>query len=210
VRVAILGAECTGKSTLALALANRLQTQQTPWAVATEYLREWCDTHQRTPLQAEQHAIAQTQVQRVNTLAAGATSVVADTTSLMTAIYSHLLFQDESLYAGALEHMRSFDLTLVTATDLAWVADGLQRDGATMRFAIDRQLRYVLLTHQIDHALIYGEGDQRLQNALEIIAHRQKSVLPRSTPNVSWHWSCDTCSDPDCEHRLFTRLTSRL
>jgi len=207
VRVAILGAECTGKSALGLALVSRLQTQQTPWTMAPEYLREWCDTHQRTPTQAEQNDIAQVQEQRVNTLAAGPNSVVADTTSLMTAIYSHVLFQDESLYSVALEHQRSYDLTLVTATDIPWVADGLQRDGIEMRSAVDRKLRSVLQTHQIDHAVIYGDGDQRVQSALEIIAHRQKNALSRSTPNTSWQWSCDSCSDPDCEHRLFTRLT---
>ena len=207
-RVAILGAECTGKSTLGLALVSRLQTQQPPWAIAPEYLREWCDLHQRTPRQAEQHSIAQEQVQRVNTLAAGATSVVADTTSLMTAVYSHVLFQDESLYSDALVHQRSYDLTLVTATDIPWVADGLQRDGIAMRTAVDRQLRSVLLVHQIDHAVIYGEANQRIQSAMETIAHHQKSVLPRSTTHANWQWSCDSCSDPDCEHRLFTRLTS--
>jgi HTH-type transcriptional regulator, transcriptional repressor of NAD biosynthesis genes len=135
--------------------------------------------------------------------------VVADTTSLMTAVYSHVLFQDESLYADALKHQRSYDLTLVTGTDLAWVSDGLQRDGVQMRSAIDRKLRSVLQAHQIDHAIIYGEEGQRLQSALDIITHRHEYPAPRSTPTTNWHWSCDSCSDPDCEHRLFTRLMSK-
>jgi hypothetical protein len=26
---------------------------------------------------------------------------------------------------------------------------------------------------------------------------------------VRWTWNCDKCSDPECEHRLFTALRGR-
>jgi len=207
-RIAILGAECTGKTTLAQALTSRLATRTTSWALAAEYLRDWCNQHQRTPTRAEQHTIALAQIQRVEALAVRGTSVVADTAPLMTAIYSDILFQDSSLYAAAVEHQRSYDLTLVTGTDLPWVADGLQRDGAAIRATVDRKLRLVLQAHRIDHTVIYGLGEERTQNALESVAHHQKNPLPRSAHDTDWRWSCDSCSDPECEHRLFSRLLS--
>src|SRR5690606_8865783 len=59
VRVALLGAESTGKSTLAAALAQRYDTVWVP-----EYLREFVETTGRTPQEQEQFPIAATQVQR--------------------------------------------------------------------------------------------------------------------------------------------------
>lgn len=207
-RIAILGAECTGKSTLAQALTSRLNTPNVPWVLAAEFLRDWCDQHQRTPNRTEQQTIAEAQVQRIDAIAGNGASVVADTTALMTAIYSDVLFQDASLYAAALEHQRGYDLTLLTGTDLPWIADGFQRDGAAMQATIDRKLRSVLQLHKIDHTVIYGLGERRIQCALEIVAHHQKNPLPRSAHDTDWKWSCDSCSDPECEHRLFSRLLS--
>lgn len=124
----------------------------------------------------------------------------------MTAIYSDIVFQDSSLYAAALEHQRHYDLTLVTGTDLPWVADSFQRDSADMRAAVDHKLRTVLQTHCIAHFILYGPHETRLTSALESVAHHLKKPIPRSTHDTDWKWSCDACSDPDCEHRLFSRL----
>lgn len=132
--------------------------------------------------------------------------MIADTTSLMTAVYSDVLFQDSSLYAAALEQQKKYDLTLVTGTDLPWLADGFQRDSAAMRAIVERTLRSVLQANRINHSVIYGLGEQRIQSALESIAHHQKHPMPRSAHDTDWKWSCDSCSDPECEHRLFSRL----
>lgn len=207
-RIAILGAECTGKSTLGQALATHLNTSQTSWTLAAEYLREWCLHQRRTPDQTEQHSIALAQAQRVEALSLNGGSVIADTTPLMTAIYSDVLFQDTSLYPAALSHQRSYDLTLVTAADLPWVADGIQRDGEATRTLVDRKLRAVLQAQQMAHTVIYGSGSLRTLSALESIAHWQKKPLPRSAHDTDWKWVCDSCSDPECEHRLFSRLLS--
>ena len=60
--VSLLGAECTGKSTLAEALAKHFSA-----GLVTEYLREWCDAHGRTPQQPEQAHIAAEQAARIET-----------------------------------------------------------------------------------------------------------------------------------------------
>ena len=63
VRVAILGAESSGKSTLASALAARHHSLWVP-----EFLREFVDTHQRVPHEDDQFLIASTQLQRERSL----------------------------------------------------------------------------------------------------------------------------------------------
>src|ERR1700748_2264192 len=97
-RIAIVGAESTGKSELARALAPRLSEEfGLACAVVGEHLREWCDVHARTPRADEQLAIADEQQRRIDAAAAsGVDLVLCDTTPVMIAVYSELLFADRS------------------------------------------------------------------------------------------------------------------
>ena len=137
-RIAIVGAESTGKTALARDLAAHVAAQRnwrTTWV--GEVLREWCDAHGRTPMPHEQAAIAAEQARRIDAAAATHDLVACDTTPLMTAVYSAMLFDDASLVADAIAFQRRCDLTLLTALDLPWVADGLQRDGPHVRAPVD-------------------------------------------------------------------------
>jgi len=101
-RIAIVGAESTGKTQLAHALAQHIAEASGLRARAVgETLREWCDRAGRTPRADEQRAIAEEQARRIDAAAAEVEVVVADTTPLMTAVYSELLFADRSLHAAA-------------------------------------------------------------------------------------------------------------
>jgi nicotinamide riboside kinase len=170
--VAVLGAESTGKTTLAAALAARLADEtglRCAWVA--EALREWCDRAGRTPHAHEQAAIARVQHERIAAAAAAHDVVVCDTTALMTAVYSRLVFADESLVAPAVKlHRTHVRLSLLTALDLPWEADGLQRDGAHVREPVDRALRELLHRHRLPWAHVAGHGVARLQCALDAVA----------------------------------------
>lgn len=210
-KISILGAESTGKTELTLRLAGQFEANGKRVCLIPEVLRGWCISHVRTPRQDEQSGIAQEQAKRVHE-ALGYDMVLADTTPLMIAIYSDLLFDDRSLYDMALEHQRSFDLTLVTGLDLPWVADGLQRDGPHVREPVDALLRDALAQGNIPYHVVYGSDALRTENALKCIAsHFKHAQNPASPPQVSKtpagnRWLCERCSDPECEHRLFTSL----
>jgi nicotinamide riboside kinase len=201
-RVALLGAESTGKSTLAREIAEHFQSRGRSAIAVPEALRDWCTTHGRTPRPEEQLGIAQEQERRVDEASLTADVVIADTTAVMVAIYSAMLFEDDSLYRFAMERQRSYDVTLVTGLDLPWVADGLQRDGPHVREPVDALVREMLAKAAVTYRVIYGSGPERLRNALAAI---DASLAPAS-PVRNWAWQCDKCSDPDCEHRLFTSL----
>lgn len=207
-KIALLGAESTGKSQLALALSARLQESGLAVHRVDEYLREWCDTHQRTPRQDEQLHIVETQIARV--LAAPASTVViADTTPLMTAVYSQILFTDKSLDELAITHQSVYDITLLTGLDLPWVSDGLQRDGPHVREPVDAAVRQMLGLSGLPYQVVYGSGEQRLENALFCIAKQAPHLakqLQRPEPPTRWSGPCENCGDGDCEHRLFTSL----
>jgi nicotinamide riboside kinase len=211
-KIALLGAESTGKSQLAQDLCERLQQSGLGVHRVNEYLREWCDTHQRTPRQDEQLHVVETQMTRVLAAPSGAV-VIADTTPLMTAVYSQMLFNDHSLDALALAHQSVYDVTLLTGLDLPWVSDGLQRDGPHVREPVDAAVRRMLALAGLPYQVVYGTGAQRLDNALFCIGRQAPDwvknwtkQLERPEPPTRWSGPCETCGDGDCEHRLFTRL----
>ena len=168
--VAVLGAESTGKTTLTHALALALRARGRAAVVVGEYLREFCDAHGRTPRADEQSGIAAEQWRRIEASARGGAIVVADTTPLMIAVYSELVFGDRSLYDAALRLQRACVCTLLTGLDLPWRPDGLQRDGPHVRAPVDTLLRDALERAALPHAVVYGEGEARTAAALAAVA----------------------------------------
>jgi HTH-type transcriptional regulator, transcriptional repressor of NAD biosynthesis genes len=209
-RVSILGAECTGKSTLSQALAQQLEPLFANVYVVPEYLREWCDRHGRTPQAHEQAAIAAEQLHRINAPTGKGSDfcVVADTSPLVTAVYSDLLFQDLSLYDHAVAAERQSDVILLTGLDLPWQADGIQRDGIAAQQQFDARLREVLAAHQLTYATVYGQGQQRANAAMAAVTSYLRVHAKDRESSAMWRWNCDNCSDAACERHLFRRLTS--
>jgi len=158
--VALLGAECTGKSTLAHALAAHFKA-----GLVAEYLREWCATHGRTPQRHEQAHIAQVQATRIAAAAREHELVICDTTPLITALFSEHYFGDASLTAQALDFQRRCALNLVCDPDLPWQADGFLRDGPQARTDVDTRLRAVLGDAGLPYADIDGDWPQRQELA---------------------------------------------
>ena len=210
-RIALLGAESTGKTHLATALAERLRAQGLVAVVVPEVLRGWCEREGRTPRAHEQAGIALEQARQVLTQGA-AEVVIADTTPLMTAVYSHLLFADESLYDFALHHQRAYDAILLTGLDLPWVADEGIRDGPQVREPVDRLLRDALIRAGLGWQVVYGQGERRVESALDAIVsvavrgHSALGVDRKEHQKAPETGFCAACGDPDCERRLFTAL----
>ncbi len=219
--IAIVGAESTGKSRLAKELALRLAADtDLRCTFVSEHLRHWCERAGRTPRADEQTAIAATQLAMIDAARIDHDVVVADTTPLMTAVYSQLLFDDKSLLPGALQAQRRFALTLLTALDLPWVADGLQRDGAHVQAPVDAALRQALIQSRLNWAVISGQGQDRLEAALTAVTpllSRQLSagqglftrLQARQDALPSQSWICRDCDVPECEHASLQRTRRR-
>jgi nicotinamide riboside kinase len=206
--IGLLGAESTGKTTLAKQLQAALTASGRRVVVVSEYLREFCDERRRTPVQAEQAGIAEEQARRIELAAAGADIVIADTTALMIAVYSETVFGDRSLYDSAFASQRRCDLTLLTALDLPWEADGLQRDGPHVRERVDALSRAALIGAKLPFAVVAGTGDKRLQAALLAIRHAmdEPDSEDEARANPAWRWVCERCGDANCERHLLPKL----
>lgn len=202
--IALLGAESTGKTTLARELRDALAQDGHSVVSVAEHLREFCDRHGRTPRREEQLAIANEQTQRIGWAAAEHAFVIADTTALTLAVYSDFIFGDRALYASALGAQTGYALTLLAAPDIAWQADGQQRDGAHVREPVDALLRAALSQAQLPFSVVYGSGPARLQNALAAVRSAFKLETAQATPVSAprWQWVCERCGDPHCERLL--------
>jgi nicotinamide riboside kinase len=163
IRIAIMGAESTGKTALGAAIASALANA----THVNEVLREWVDAHQRTPEQHEQRAIMEAQIAREEAAcAAGYAIVLCDTTPLTIALASQHYFNDDSLGNEAIAHHRRYAHTLVCAPDIPWVADGLQRDGPRVRAAFSLRIDEALTQYGITPILVHGLGEARTAHAL--------------------------------------------
>jgi HTH-type transcriptional regulator, transcriptional repressor of NAD biosynthesis genes len=213
--ITLLGGESTGKSTLAQALKRHLNDTLGIAAVRVpEHLRSWCETMGRAPQSHEQAERAQAQTRLIDQASAqpGVRVVVADTTALMVAAYSEVYFNDRSLYPAALAQQQRYSLSLLMGLDLPWVADGLFRDSPAVREATDTALRRELHAAGIPFHTVYGQGDARLQQALRVIGPLLGETLvanDRSLSEGRVAWNCEKCSDPACEHRLFSQLIAQ-
>jgi nicotinamide riboside kinase len=163
IRIAIIGAESTGKTMLGTALASTLPNA----THVMEVLREWVDAHQRTPEQHEQRPIMEAQIAREEAAcAAGYAIVLCDTTPLTIALASQHYFKDDSLIEDALAHHRHYAHTLVCAPDIPWVADGIQRDGPRVRAAFSLRIDEALTQYGITPIRVHGLGETRTAHAL--------------------------------------------
>ncbi len=167
--ICLIGAESTGKTTLAQSLAAHFGC---PWV--PEYLREFCESRGRTPTPGEQSLILETQV--IHESAALATArtanaayVFCDTTPLLTAVYSEFVFGDRSLYPRARALQARYALTLLLLPDIAWVADA-QREGAHVQTPVTGLIMAELSALNLPTAEVSGHGPTRFASALHAIA----------------------------------------
>lgn len=176
--IALLGAESTGKTSLAEALCGHWRSLGVDLVVVAEYLREFCALNRRTPRADEQRAIMIEQTRRIAAAASEHSVVLADTTALMTAAYSEFHFGDRSLTADALAAHASCAATLLLRPDLPWQADGLNRDGPLARGPVDAWLAAAMEAGAVPFASVRGLDRCRLESALAALRSQGLDPVP--------------------------------
>ena len=174
--LSIVGGESTGKSTLAAALAEQL-----PGLLVPETLRDWVERNGRVPRVDEQRAMmlahAEAEIRALGASAAGETTpgggpgvppwVISDSGPLMTAVYSILYFDDDSLVPEAIELSRQARLVVWCAADIPWTADEGQRDGPATRDQAQNILGEVLASSGLPWLQVVGSTPQRLVQVMD-------------------------------------------
>ena len=168
-RIAIVGPESTGKTTLARGLAAHYQTVWVP-----EFAREYLDAkNAERPLaeitRTDIAEIARGQMHSEEELARQANRLlICDTELLTTELWSEHFFGacEDWIRRAAIE--RRYDLVLLLDADVAWVADP-HRDAPHLREQFFNRLRDQLQSRGRRFVIISGPFDQRLQQAITAI-----------------------------------------
>jgi hypothetical protein len=105
-------------------------------------------------------------------------------------------------------HRKLYDFTLLTGLDLAATANSGARTDP-QHVAMDQALRASMDRHALAYTLVYGHGPARLDNAVLAIRFHLRNTQGLLQPSSPWRWSCEKCSDPDCEHQLFSGLLQK-
>ena len=165
-RVVLAGAESTGKSTLAEALADELGTVWVP-----EHGRWYWEGRRYLADQSwatdEFHRIAVAQHQLENDLARRACNgvVISDTDALVTAVWHERYLGNADPELDAIAAAKTPDLYLVCAPDFEWVQDGT-RESKSHRNAMHESVLTRAEASGADVVVLTGSHDDRLAAAL--------------------------------------------
>jgi len=162
-RIAIVGAESTGTTTLSQALAEAYGTTWVP-----EYGRLYSEakvTGSNIWSTQEFIHIAQAQNAMEDQLARTADRVLfCDTNALATAVWHERYMGHWSNAVEAISNDRRYDLYLLTDVDIPFVQDGM-RDGEHIRVWMHEAFMRVLKDRGIPYLLVSGSREQRLTSA---------------------------------------------
>ena len=186
IRIAFVGAECSGKTSLAQSLAETF-SKEYPSAYVPEYLRLFVDQENRTPRPDEQVGIAMEQQSLERTLANDLIKqhsntdfvlLFCDTTPLMTCIYSEVVFGGTNPELCKIAKAHDYDLTIFTQNDFPWQEDGLQRDGPVAQTKVHFRVKARLEELQIPYQAAFGDPVLRLQktqNSVRALIEKRKA-----------------------------------
>ena len=162
IRVVVTGSECTGKTTLAEALAAYYGTVCVP-----EFARQFVIDKGAAPDYRDVELIARGQIAIEDAAVDDASEVlVQDTDLLSTVVYSRHYYDNVPDWIEFAFQKRAADLYLLTGIDVPWVADGQQRDRGTRREEMHELFRRALLERRLRFAEIHGSADERLDAAI--------------------------------------------
>ncbi|PRD52572.1 AAA family ATPase [Sphingobacterium gobiense] len=164
-KIAVVGPESTGKSTMAQHLAHVLGTVCVP-----EYARYYCRKLNREYTLQDEVNMFYGQIALEDSLIPLAKNdiLVCDTTMLTVKIWSDHLFHSTPQEVTDEIKSRKYDFYLLMDIDLPWEDDPL-RDFPEQREHFMRIWKKELKALDASYKIISGAGDERLKNGLNAV-----------------------------------------
>lgn len=160
-RVAIVGAESTGKTTLAQKLAQHFNTTWTP-----EFARGFLDKKGSDCSIEDIHLIAKGQLLTEEEEAREANRILfCDTDLMTTSIWSEYLFGECPEWIDEESRKQKYDLTLLMDIDIPWVKDW-QRPAPHLRQHFLNWFERELKKRERNYVLISGDYEERFNLAV--------------------------------------------
>jgi HTH-type transcriptional repressor of NAD biosynthesis genes len=167
VRVAVVGAESTGTTTLARDLADHLRTAWVPEHGRPFSARKVAEGTRDTWTTPEFVTIARTQAADEDAAARRSGPVlVCDTDAMTTGIWHERYLGARCEEVDRLGASRTYDLYLLTGDEIPWVDDGT-RDGRHVRAGMQQRFREALADRTEPWVELHGDRATRLAAAIE-------------------------------------------
>ena len=165
IKIAVIGAESTGKSELCEALAQHYNTTWVP-----EYAREYfnnSDIYNYT--QNDLIVIAQKQIELESQQLKKANRIFfSDTTLITIKIWAELEFKQTPAFITENLNKINYDHYLITSNDMNWVKDGLRQNKFSRDMILDMNIDEVKKLGAT-YSLVEGMNEKRTKNAIKII-----------------------------------------
>ncbi len=165
-RICVIGAESTGKTTLARALADYYRTAWVPEfgrtyseakCIVPDYVK-W-DTREFRFIAETQNHLEDESARRCNRL------LICDTNSFATELWHERYLGFRSPELAALSHPERYDLYLLTGDEIPFHQDTI-RDGEQIRHSMHLRFVEELKAQTVPSLLLKGPHEQRLQKAI--------------------------------------------
>jgi nicotinamide riboside kinase len=174
IKIAFVGPESTGKTTLASQLAEEFNTNWIP-EFARDYLQDKWDLKQEICSREDLMPIAIGQTQLENQALKNANKILfCDTIVLVTKVFSDINYNscDAILAKAAKKH--KYDLIFLTDVDVPWEKDDL-RDKPNDREESMAIFEQALVEYKKPFIKLSGSKEERLEKATKIISDFQKA-----------------------------------
>ncbi len=172
-KIAIVGVEATGKSTLAENLAKHYQSI---WV--QEYAREYLNNLGRKYTFDDVLQIAKAQHKLINENIAKNPSlpiIFIDTELLVTHIWCEYVFGKSHSWIAEKLSKQTYDLYLLCNIDLPWEADPLrEQPDIEKRKEIHKLYEFYLQKLRFPYVLIEGKAEERMHKAIKAIESKLK------------------------------------
>jgi nicotinamide riboside kinase len=163
-KIAAIGPESTGKTSLAEKLAEYYQTIWVP-----EYGRQYVEDLKRPYYYEDVEIIAKEQVQREENFLKEATNYIFfDTELIIIKIWFIEVFQELPNWIDDAIKSSNIDLYLLCYPDLEWEFDPV-RENPNRRFYLYNLYKDELDKINANYKIVKGFGDQRINSSIEII-----------------------------------------
>jgi NadR type nicotinamide-nucleotide adenylyltransferase len=164
-KIALLGAESTGKTTLCQQLAKHYHTLFVP-----EYARDYFNCHDINNYTIEDlDIIAKRQFELENQYITKANKVlICDTTLLTIKIWSLHKFNTVSDFISNSMPQMNYDFYLILNNDVTWIEDN-QRKSKTIRDHIFEMNQTELDKINANYSILKGINQNRIDNAIAMI-----------------------------------------
>jgi NadR type nicotinamide-nucleotide adenylyltransferase len=164
-KIAVLGAESTGKSELCKNLAMHYATVFVP-----EYARLYFENNDITNYSiADLEIIAQQQIELENTLIKQAnTFLFCDTTLLTIKIWADLEFNKSVTCVETNLLKVNYDFYLIANNDVPWEPDALRQNKFSRNLIFNLNLKFIKKINA-NYFIVKGVGTERLNNTIHAI-----------------------------------------